>query len=266
MAVTSVKALRPGGGRILGWVSRAEGRRSRGIARRRAWCGDGLVWRPRAVGRPAEAASCPRHSRDACEPGDLPRRTGRCGLGAGSAGQRRGRYLYLRGRPAPHHRTQPVVARTGPGPGLRRGRLRASPGAWPAGRRFLRAAPGPGAPAAQERRSGRRGGGAQLRARAVARCRVRRSARAVRGNRAGTARRAALRGRGRTGRRPAHPGPARGSGARSDRYGRGSPAPGADARPADDRAVPLRAARRIAAGLPGRQARAGRGTRHRSWQ
>ncbi len=135
-----------------------------------------------------------------------------------------------------------------------------------AGRRLLRAVSDPGAPVAQERRSSWRGDRPELRAWAVARDRLRRGAWTVRGNRADPPQRAAFGRCGRTGRRPARAGPARGGRARPDGHGDRSSAPGADARPADDRAVPRWTARRGAPGVHRGQARAGRGTRHRPRQ
>ena len=119
------------------------------------------------------------------------------------------------------------------------GGLRAAPGAGSARRRLLRAASWPGPSAAQ--------GGQPVGAVAaldsappVARRRLRRGAWAFRRDRAGAAGRAAIRRRGRAGRRAALARPARRSDTRPDRDGGGPPAAGADARTADDRAVPQR--------------------------
>ena len=146
-------SARGGGRRSVWWGGgrKTEGQRNRGIARRRARSGN-CMERQRGTARgAAQAAGRPRHPRDARQPGDLPRRARRRGLGAGPARQRRGRHLHLRGRASPHHRAHQVGPRTGPGAGLLRGRIRPAPGAGPARRRGLRAASGPGPAAAQER-------------------------------------------------------------------------------------------------------------------
>ena len=61
------KRLQPGWGRTFGSLGcwRAKGRRSRGVARRRAWSRSGLVWRPGATCGAAQAAGCAWHPSDA---------------------------------------------------------------------------------------------------------------------------------------------------------------------------------------------------------
>ena len=176
-----------------------------------------------------------------------------------------GIYTYVAGLRR-DHRAEPVAARAGPGAGLLRRRIRASPGARPAGRRRLRAASGPGPPAAQ---AGDPAGAVAALNSALGLWRGIAFA-GVPGPFAETERVRLASCAPRAAEERADvllvAGPPRGSRARPDRHGRGSSAAGADARAADDRAVPQRAARRGAAGLPGRAARAGRGTRHRSRQ